>query len=191
MSQFTFLQPEFPSIYEAADRAITAVHPDPRTACFYARRALELTVNWLYQYDDTLTLPYQENLSALVHEPSFKRLVGEALFTKARLIIKIGNQAVHQNRAVPTNDAVVAIKELFHITYWLAHTYGRKAKPAVGLTFDPDTIPQTALVTKQTVEQLLKSRNATVKSFKMFIVGEGIEKAVVDYAAEVAAITKG
>ncbi len=156
MSQFAFLQPEFPSIYEAADRAITAVHPDPRTACFYARRALELTVNWLYQYDEALTLPYQENLSALVHEPSFKRLVGEALFTKARLIIKIGNQAVHQNRAVPTNDAIVAVKELFHITYWLAHTYGRKAKPESGLTFNPATIPQTTLVTKQTIEQLQK-----------------------------------
>jgi len=44
---------------------------------------------------------------------------------------------------------------------------------------------------KQTVEQLLKSKNATVKAFKMFIVGEGIEKVVVDYAAEVAAIAKG
>jgi len=44
---------------------------------------------------------------------------------------------------------------------------------------------------KQTVEQLLKSQNATVKGFQMFIVGEGIEKVVVDYAAEVAAITKG
>jgi elongation factor Ts len=44
---------------------------------------------------------------------------------------------------------------------------------------------------KQTVEQLLKNRNATVRTFQMFIVGEGIEKAVVDYAAEVAAITKG
>jgi elongation factor Ts len=44
---------------------------------------------------------------------------------------------------------------------------------------------------KQTVEQLLKSQNASVKGFQMFIVGEGIEKVVVDYAAEVAAITKG
>ena len=44
---------------------------------------------------------------------------------------------------------------------------------------------------KQTVEQLLKSQNATVKAFQMFVVGEGIEKAVVDYAAEVAAISKG
>ena len=44
---------------------------------------------------------------------------------------------------------------------------------------------------KQTVEQLLKSQTATVKTFQMFIVGEGIEKVVVDYAAEVAAISKG
>ena len=40
---------------------------------------------------------------------------------------------------------------------------------------------------KLTIEQLLKSKGASVTSFTMFTVGEGIEKAVVDYAAEVAA----
>ena len=40
---------------------------------------------------------------------------------------------------------------------------------------------------KQTIEQLLKSKSASVTAFKMFIVGEGIEKKVEDYAAEVAA----
>ena len=40
---------------------------------------------------------------------------------------------------------------------------------------------------KHTIESLLKSRGASVASFTMFTVGEGIEKAVVDYAAEVAA----
>ncbi|MDO8351611.1 MAG: translation elongation factor Ts [Gallionella sp.] len=40
---------------------------------------------------------------------------------------------------------------------------------------------------KQTIEQLLKTRGATVASFQMFVVGEGIEKKVEDYAAEVAA----
>jgi elongation factor Ts len=39
---------------------------------------------------------------------------------------------------------------------------------------------------KQTVEQLLKSRTATVVAFQMFTVGEGIEKKVEDYAEEVA-----
>ncbi len=45
---------------------------------------------------------------------------------------------------------------------------------------DPDTL----------VEKLLAAQGATVQAFQMFIVGEGIEKAVVDYAAEVAAAAK-
>jgi len=43
---------------------------------------------------------------------------------------------------------------------------------------------------KMTIEQLLKSKGATIASFTMYTVGEGIEKAVVDYAAEVAAAAK-
>ncbi|MBY0240768.1 MAG: translation elongation factor Ts [Burkholderiaceae bacterium] len=40
---------------------------------------------------------------------------------------------------------------------------------------------------KQSVEQMLKAANASVKSFTMYVVGEGIEKKVDDFAAEVAA----
>jgi elongation factor Ts len=40
---------------------------------------------------------------------------------------------------------------------------------------------------KQTIEQLLKSKGASVASFTMYVVGEGIEKKVTDFAAEVAA----
>lgn len=39
---------------------------------------------------------------------------------------------------------------------------------------------------KQTIEQLLKARGATVNGFTLYIVGEGIEKKVNDFAAEVA-----
>jgi elongation factor Ts len=40
---------------------------------------------------------------------------------------------------------------------------------------------------KQTVEQMLKATNTMVKSFTLYVVGEGIEKKVDDFAAEVAA----
>ncbi len=40
---------------------------------------------------------------------------------------------------------------------------------------------------KQSVEQMLKAAGASVKSFAMFVVGEGIEKRQDDFAAEVAA----
>ena len=40
---------------------------------------------------------------------------------------------------------------------------------------------------KQTVAQMLKEKATTVKSFTLYVVGEGIEKKVDDFAAEVAA----
>jgi elongation factor Ts len=43
---------------------------------------------------------------------------------------------------------------------------------------------------KVTIEQLLKSKGASVASFTMYTVGEGIEKVVTDFAAEVAAAAK-
>lgn len=42
----------------------------------------------------------------------------------------------------------------------------------------------------QTVEKLLAEKKASVNAFQMFVVGEGIEKKVVDFAAEVAAAAK-
>lgn len=44
---------------------------------------------------------------------------------------------------------------------------------------------------KQTIEQLLKSKGASISSFSLFVVGEGIEKQATDFAAEVAAMTRG
>ena len=142
MSQFAFLQREWPAVFEAAARAEAAVHADPRTACFYARRALELAVAWAYKHDAALKLPYQDNLSALIHEPSFKQAAGEAVFSKARVINTLGNRAVHSHRAIPPDDALVAVRELFHVAYWLARTYGRAARPAPGLAFDASALPK-------------------------------------------------
>ncbi|MDI9394123.1 MAG: DEAD/DEAH box helicase family protein [Euryarchaeota archaeon] len=153
MTNFAFLEAEWPSLYEAAEKASNSAYPDPRTSCFYARRALELAVQWMYKHDYSLLLPYQENLSALVHEPTFKKAAGEAIFNKARVIIRLGNQAVHSSSTVLADDSITAVRELFHISYWLARTYSRKEKPEPGLSFNPEALPKTA-VPKQTMEQL-------------------------------------
>ncbi len=142
MSQFAFLQGEWSAVHDAAARAEAAVHAEPRTACFYARRALELAAAWAYKHDAALKLPYQDNLSALIHEPSFKQTVGEAVFSKARVINTLGNRAVHGHRAIPLDDAMVEVRELFHVTYWLARSDGRAARPAPGLAFDASAWPK-------------------------------------------------
>ncbi|MBY0379373.1 MAG: hypothetical protein K2P99_03115, partial [Burkholderiales bacterium] len=57
-----------------------------------------------------------------------------------------------------------------------------------------DAEPEAVLLTQPfvknpdvTVEKLLSSKTARVNNFAMFVVGEGIEKKIVDFAAEVAA----
>jgi len=154
VSQFAFLEAEWPAVFEAARQAESAARGDPRTACFYARRALELAVSWAYKHDASLKLPYQDNLSALIHDPSFKEAAGEAVFSKARVINTLGNRAVHGHRAIPLDDAMVAVRELFHVAYWLARTYGRAARPAPGLAFDASALPKATPVRGPTAEQL-------------------------------------
>ncbi len=76
------------------------------------------------------------------------------MFSKARVISTLGNRAVHGHRAIPLDDAVVAVRELFHVCYWLAHTYARGERPAASLRFNPDVLPKTSPVPHQTAEQL-------------------------------------
>src|SRR4051794_15372058 len=114
MSNFAFLARSWPGLEEAASRAESLVLSDPRGACFYARRALELAVRWLYEHDGSLKLPYDDSLNALLHEPSFRNGIGAARFAKTRLIKDIGNQAVHSNKPIRQYDALNAVRELFH-----------------------------------------------------------------------------
>jgi type I restriction enzyme R subunit len=154
MSNFSFLAAEWPDVHEAAAKAEAAVYPDPRTACFYARRALELAVHWAFKHDPGLKLPYQDNLSALLHDPTFKKAAGEAVFTKARVIVKLGNHAVHSHAPVRQYDALNAVRELFHVAYWFAHTYARRTPPEPGVAFDPAALPASAPDPKHTAVQL-------------------------------------
>lgn len=154
MTNFAFLLPEWPEVHEDASRAESAVIADPRTSCFYARRALEAAVKWVYKADGSLQLPYQDNLSALLHEPSFKQAAGEAVFSKSRLINSIGNRAVHESRPVPASASDAAIRELFHVCYWLARTYARGAKPSPAARFDAALIPAVSDVPVQTASKL-------------------------------------
>ena len=96
MSNFAFLKSEWSDIFESASKAELLAMTDPRTACFYARRTLELAVSWAFKYDGTLKLPYQDNTSALIHEPTFKQVAGDAVFNKAKVIVTLGNRAVQE-----------------------------------------------------------------------------------------------
>jgi len=153
-SNFLFLQHEWSLLFEAATQAEGMANTDARASCFYARRGLELAVAWLYTYDKTIKLPYQDHLSALIHEPTFRKAVGDAVFTKTKLIKDLGNLAVHSTRKVMPADALTATRELFHVCYWLARTYGKKSRPDPSLTFSAALLPQPSAAPAQSPNQL-------------------------------------
>ena len=61
---------------------------------------------------------------------------------------------MHSQRPIQPFDALTAVRELFHVGYWLARTYARGPKPAPGLAFDASALPRTAPIPRQTIEQL-------------------------------------
>ena len=147
-SNFSFLQVEWPALYAEGLRAEQAALTDPRTACFYARRTLELAVVWLFQAEGgrsgRLQMPYKPDLSAFLFEPSFKVLVGPALHAKMDVVRKQGNNAVHSARPITAADATAVLRELFQVAFWLARNYGRNvaARPDPALQFRADLLPR-------------------------------------------------
>ena len=152
---FQYLSPEWPEIHIAAAKAEALLHPDPRSSCFYARRALELAVNWIYRNDPGLSPPYRDDLSAYIFNPQFQQLTGPALIPKIKAVKDLGNVAVHSAKPIPKTDALTAVRELFHFTYWFARTYARQpnSRPHAEARFDDSRIP-VAPAPAQTLAQL-------------------------------------
>lgn len=159
MSHFDFLQREWPAVHESAVKAETTALTDPRTSCFYARRALEVAVQWVFKHDTSLRMPYQDTISALIHEPSFKQAAGDAVFSKAKLVVRLGNGAVHSGSAIAASDATSAVRELFHVLFWMARTYARGERPHAAMVFDPSLLPRTSIPAK-TLEQIQSLQEA-------------------------------
>ncbi len=103
-----------------AERSIAV---SPATAAILSRRALELAVKWLYSFDSDLKVPYQDNLSSLIHDRTFMDVIEPDLFPLIRYIVRLGNNAVHTNAPVTRNEAVVALHNLHQYVAWLDYCY--------------------------------------------------------------------
>lgn len=164
MAQFGFLLDEWPDIQAAAAQAERHALSDPRASAFHARRTLELVMAWLYKYDRRLKLPYQDNLSALIHEPTFREVVGQTIFLKVRYLRDLGNKAVHDAKSFAEAEAKSAVAELFHLCFWLARSYARGVRPDDALRFDPTKLPPPmAAIAKATLMQL-RQREAELQA---------------------------
>lgn len=148
MSNFQFLKNEFKPLYEHATAVEALVNNDARAACIRARHVMEMAVHWLYERDRALLRPYDRSLNALLTQPDFRDLMGDAVWEKARLIQKVGNDSVHGSKPLKPYQAVQVCSELFHILYWVARNYSRMS--VEDQRFDTKLLP-TLVTTQQAV----------------------------------------
>lgn len=157
-SNFDFLKPDFPQLFDHATHAENLVHRTPRASCFYIRYTLEQAIHWLYAHDPYLQLPYDNSLNALLHEQTFQDNLSPHLFPKLRTIQKMGNIAVHQSAPVSPRDSLHLIEQLFHFLYWLCRSYSPKNSPnrktLSNVEFNAGMIPQANGSTELTIAQL-------------------------------------
>ena len=77
----------------------------------------------MFSYDAKLDAPYQDNLSTLIHDHTFRSLIDSRLFPMLKYIQKLGNKAIHTNIAVTRVQAVMGLKNLFEFTCWIDYCY--------------------------------------------------------------------
>ena len=90
------------------------------------RRALELSVKWLYSFDRDLKLPYQDKLSSLIHAPSFRNVVDEELISLMKYIVKLGNASIHTNISISREEAIVSLHNLYQVVAWIDYCYAEE-----------------------------------------------------------------
>ena len=95
MSNFQFLQKEWPALFKEAKEAEQLTLTSPKASAMIARSALEKTVQWLYQNDEELEFPYDTKLSSLLHEQCFREIIKPSMFREVNLIRLNGNASAH------------------------------------------------------------------------------------------------
>jgi type I restriction enzyme, R subunit len=153
MTNFNFLKQTFPQLFNHATQAEKLIFTDGRASCFYSRFTLEQGVIWLYENEPYLKLPESDNLSTLIYEQTFQENLSPGLFQKLRLIIKMGNKAVHDTREIKSKDALFINQELWHFLYWLTRYYAPNGKALSNLKYDENLI-ETQTSKTLTIKQL-------------------------------------
>ena len=124
-TNFGFLKEkkQYKNFTNACLEAEQALIVSPATCAILARRALELSVKWLYSSDSELKVPYQENLSSLIHDSNFLAIIDEDLLPFLKYIVKLGNVSVHSNANISRGEAILSLHNLHQFVAWIDYCY--------------------------------------------------------------------
>ena len=169
MANFDFLKEksEYALFSNSAIEAEKVYNSSPAMCAVGCRKALELAVKWVYSADNTIDMPYRDNLQSMIHEPTFRFAVDYNTWGKILLIVRLGNLAVHTERNVSQSDAISSLKGLFEFIQWIDYCYGSDYEER---TFDEKYIPKEKVILDtekiKQQESLLEQKDAEIDKLR-------------------------
>lgn len=122
-SNFSFLQAEWPDLWDAAQEAEEYCLSVPRHTANLCRIALEDAIHWMYNNDQDLAIPYDKSLYSLMTEASFRREVPPRIQDKLHALRKAANLADHKISKVSGHDALLCLTCLHSFLQYFARCY--------------------------------------------------------------------
>lgn len=171
-SNFEYLitQKEYALFANACTEAERVFASSPAMCAVGCRKALELAVKWVYAADRSIEMPYKDNLQSLIHEASFRYVVVYDTWKKMPFVIKLGNLAVHTEKAISGSDAIQALRGLFEFVQWIDYCYGSDYRER---RFDETIIPRQKVVVDiariREQESLLSQKDSEIDALRLKI----------------------
>ncbi|HBV98634.1 MAG: DEAD/DEAH box helicase [Peptococcaceae bacterium BICA1-7] len=168
-ANFDFLQgqTEYALFATACIEAERVLSNSPAMAAIGSRKAFELAVKWVYSADNTISMPYKDNLQSLIHEPSFKFAMDSRTWGKLPYIIKLGNLAVHTDKAISRSDAMLSLSSLFEFVQWIDYCYGSNYEER---HFDEENIPKEKVIIDETKikekDSLIRQKDSEIEALR-------------------------
>jgi len=167
MSNFTFIQADFPSLYADSRESEKLTFVSPTAAAILCRSSLENAVNWLYDHDSSLQRPWRADLSTLLHDQNFREQFPQSLFREINLVRKAGNAAAHGSK-INAGDSLASLKYLFRFMLYLNMYYGKTTPQTKvfneSLIPDPKQHEQQQQITRQQLQALQEALAAKTKA---------------------------
>lgn len=180
MSNFDYFttEPKFNSFSGMAVAAEKVLNIDEPTSVINCRRAMEQAIKWMYSVDGDLVMPWDENLVSLMSTEEFRGIVGNDLWNRLNFIRKLGNKAAHTSEKIRTEQAELALVNLFEFLDFIAYCYSDHyekhdfnkellitQKPEPLIVDEGVALSELVEENKQLKEQLTKQRESNQESY--------------------------
>jgi type I restriction enzyme R subunit len=132
-SNFTYLEKEFPILFNIGQAAEFNMHDDPVTCLFKLRQFGEILTEYLFE-EHRIEFPYDNSFHNRLKTLEFESILPGNVRDLLHTIKNKGNIAVHQNRAT-LEDAKGSLFSAFKVAKWFYQSYSEENNDIYEVSF--------------------------------------------------------